>query len=211
MKLWGWATVALVVLFSVGTSACTYTFSYDSVSAPIGTVGDIGIHVQKTHNNCTLSSMDEYAIEGQGIQILGETGWEYLGSNVYEKWVQVSLSEMGDGTLKISKTCTKEGYEEKLLPITSLPAEQEDGLWAAAWAGAYPFDAPGDVASVLGAPVVQDGRLMVDGVAVTLPPSVTVPEVLPATVRLFTTVSSGETVAILLVGAGLFFRLDHVV
>jgi hypothetical protein len=211
MRSWGWATVALVALFSVGASACTYTFSYDSIAAPIGTVGDIGIRVQKTHNNCTLSSMDEYAIEGQGIQILGETSWEYLGSNVYEKWVQVSLSEVGDGTLKISKTCTKEGYEEKLLPIAILPAEQDDGLWATAWAGTYPFDDPSGVVSVLGAPAVQDGRLMVDGVAVILPSSVVVPEVLPATVRLFTTQFDGETIALLLVGDGLFLRLDHLV
>ena len=114
------AVLSLLALFAVSASACDFYFNYESISAPIGTVGDVGVRVQKTHAKCTLSSMDDYMIDGEGIQILGETAWEDLGGDLYEKWVQISLSEEGDGFLRISKTCTKEGYQEEVLPITSL-------------------------------------------------------------------------------------------
>ena len=70
------AALSLLALFTLSASACEFYFSYESISAPIGTVGEIGIRVQKTHAKCTLSSMDDYAIDGEGIQILGETAWE---------------------------------------------------------------------------------------------------------------------------------------
>ena len=135
--------MGLVLLLSLGVSACSFQFSYQSISAPLGTVGDVGIQVQKTHNNCVLSSMDEYLIEGRGVQILGETVWEDLGGGLYEKWVQLSLATLGDGSLTISKTCIKDGYEEKVLPILTQSAEAADAVWMLAWNGTYPFEATG--------------------------------------------------------------------
>lgn len=201
---------ALLAAFAMSAGACTFTFNYESISAPIGTVGEIGVRVQKTHAKCTLSSMDDYVIDGEGIQILGETAWEDLGGGLYEKWVQVSLSQEGDGFLRISKNCTKEGYEEKVLPITSL-APDEDAVWTSAWEGEYPLESPEDVVSVLDAVTVGDGSLEVAGRTLALPEGAVLPEELPETVRVFYAEIDGRPVALLLVGEGMFVRFDHLI
>jgi len=202
------ATTALLAAFALSASACTFYFNYESITAPIGTVGEIGIRVQKTHAKCTLPSMDEYVIDGEGIQILGETAWEDLGGNLFEKWIQVSLAEEGDGFLRISKDCTKEGYEEEILPISTL-APTDEAAWTAAWDGAYPYDASAAVTSALGEMIVGDGVLEVGGVTVRLPQGAILPDELPGTVRVFYATDADEPIVLLLVGDGLFLRFDH--
>ena len=202
------AVAALVAAFAISASACTFYFNYESIAAPIGTVGEIGVRVQKTHAKCTLSSMDDYRIDGEGIQILGETSWEDLGGQLYEKWVQVSLSEEGGGFVRISKDCTKEGYEEKVLPITILLPDEE-ALWTAAWEGEYPFEVPESVESALGAVTVDKGALTVAGQALALPEGAVLPDTLPETVRVFYAADAEVPIALLLVGEGLFLRFDH--
>lgn len=202
-------TAVLISLFSLGASACDFYFSYDSISAPIGTVGDIGIQVHKTHAKCTLSSMDEYVIEGIGVQFLGETDWVDKGGGLYEKWIQVSLAEVGDGAVRISKTCTKEGYEEKVLPIAAQPAEAAEAVWVQAWNGTYPFEVSGDITSAVGAPVIEDRTLTVDGLTVTLAEGIVLPESLPDSVRLYALRTDNAISALLLVGDGLLIRFDH--
>lgn len=199
---------ALFALFALSASACTFYFNYESVSAPIGTVGDIGIRVQKTHGQCTLSSMNEYQVEGKGIQILGATAWSDLGNGLYEKWVQISLSEEGAGFLMISKTCTKEGYEEKVLPITSL-APDEETAWTMAWNGQYPFATSENVVSLLDSAVVEGETLSLGDVTLTLPSGVLLPSELPSEIRVFYTATTGDPRLLLIVGDGLFVRLDH--
>jgi len=200
--------LAALTLLALSASACTFTFSYESISAPIGTVGEVGIRVQKTHAKCTLSSMDEYVIDGDGIQILGETPWEDLGGDLYEKWVQISLAEEGDGFLRISKTCTKEGYEEKVLP-TAILAPDGEAVWTAAWNGAYPFDEPEAVASVLDRVFLTDGSLEVGDLTIALPEGAVLPTELPESARVFYADDGGRPVALLLVGDGVFVRFDH--
>lgn len=203
--------VGMLGMLAFSASACTFQFNYASIEAPIGTVGEVGIQVQKTHNKCTLSSMDDYVIEGSGIQILGETAWEDKGGGLYEKWVQVSLSTLGSGELKISKTCAKEGYEEKILPISTLATDSSDAIWTQAWNGAYPFDESGDIRSSLGSPSIENGVLIVGDLTVSLPSTLQLPEPLPDSVRLFALYSAGEALPLLLVGENVFFRFDHLI
>ena len=207
--VWGWLVVLGVGVASLAANACDFYFNYDSIAAPIGTVGEIGIRIQKTHNNCTLTSMDEYIIEGAGIQILGETPWEDVGRDLYEKWLQVSLSLTGEGFLKISKTCTKEGYQEQVLPIAVRPSESEDSVWAKAWNGDYPFETSWATHSIMGAPTLEENTLSISSVSVVIPSGTALPEELPETLRLFTTQRDGATIALLLVGDGLFLRFDQ--
>jgi hypothetical protein len=105
--------------------ACEFSFNYDRIEAPIGTVGEIGVRVEKTHLRCTMDDSLDYQFDWEGIQILGETDWEEIGPQLYEKWFQVSLSSIGEGFLKISKDCSKEGYEEAVLPITVTKGYEE--------------------------------------------------------------------------------------
>ena len=209
LRFVGWVLALSIALFSVGATACNFYFSYDSIAASIGTVGEIGIRVEKTHKKCTLTSMDEYVIEGVGIQILGETAWENVGSNLYEKWIQVSLSETGDGFVKISKDCSKEGYQEAVLPITGLPGDSDEDVWTLAWSGSYPFETPEVVNSVVGQPIFGGSTLTIGDVTVGVPEGIGIPESLPASVRLYTTVLDGGIAPVLLLGDGIFLRFDH--
>lgn len=114
-----------MTIVSFPALACEFTFNYDRIEAPIGTVGEIGVRVEKTHPRCTMDDSLDYQFDWEGIQILGETDWEEIGPQLYEKWFQVSLSSIGEGFLKISKDCSKEGYEEAVLPITVTKGDED--------------------------------------------------------------------------------------
>ncbi|GAH73085.1 unnamed protein product, partial [marine sediment metagenome] len=114
-----------VAIASLPTLACEFTFNYDRIEAPIGTVGEIGVRVEKTHKRCPMDDPLGYRFDWEGIQILGETGWEKIGPELYEKWFQVSLSSIGEGFLRISKDCSKEGYEEAVLSITVTKGDED--------------------------------------------------------------------------------------
>jgi len=137
----------LLFTFTQFSLACEFTFNYESIEAPLGTVGDIGIRVYKTHNNCTLQSMDEYKFEKDNIQILEESEWQEIESNVYEKWFKVLLSEKGDGYILIWKECSKEGYQEKKLPIKIKESKEEVQQ---AISGDYPYKTDNKVSNLNG-------------------------------------------------------------
>jgi len=207
------AAAVLIGALSATAAACSYSFSYNSISAPVGTYGEIAIRVQKTHARCVLSSMDEYTVAGTGIQILGRTAWEEVGNNLYETWIEVSLSSVGDGSLSISKFCSKEGYEEGILPVFVEDAT-ENGVWATAWAGEYPYDADAEIGTVVGlATIVQSGSagawIEVDGVRADVLDASLLPNMLPQTVRLFYKQSADGPIALLIVGSDVFIRFDH--
>jgi len=89
----------LLVFSGVGFAAfgCDFVFSYSSINAPLGTSGEVGVRVYKTHANCTLPRPYDYQLTVAGAQILGETSWQETQPNVVEKWVLLSLAEVGDG------------------------------------------------------------------------------------------------------------------
>lgn len=204
--------IATVMAGVVGlvSFGCDFVFSYKSVTAPVGTWGEVGIRVYKTHANCTLPNPYDYQLSAKGVQILDQAPWREVQPNVIEKWVLLSLAEVGDGDLKVSKACTKEGYEEGVLPI-SITAPTADGAWTQAWNGTWPFDPPGEytVSSVVGDAVVSGDVLSVGGISLTLPnvPPALVGSTLP--VRLFYVTLDGQPFPLLIVSEGLFWRYDH--
>jgi len=203
-----------IVAIAFSASACQFSFNYSEITAPLATAGEVGVRVQKDHNNCTLPSMDDYQFAWENIQVLGETTWQEVGPNLYEKWFQVSLSEIGDGYLMISKDCTKEGYEQAVLPITVLDPG-EDGIWQQAADGIYPLDAleGGTVESAVGEGVVSAGALAVDQVVVELPMVASANfDGDVGVVQLFFTRSADDQIVPLLIASdGFFLRFDHLV
>jgi len=204
------AAAITVLGLTLSAAACQFSFNYSEITAPLGTVREISVRVQKDHANCTLPSMDDYQFAWENIQVLGETAWVEIGSDLYERWFQVSLSETGDGYLMISKDCTKEGYEEAILPITVLdPAE--DGIWQQANEGIYPLSAPenGTVESIIGEGIAIDGILTIDQLTIELP---VVPDSFDGEVGqvqlFFTRTSNDEIVPLLIASEGFFLRFD---
>lgn len=207
------AAAIAVATAAVGASACDFFFSYTEVTAPIGTYGEIGVRVQKTHNNCTLSSMDDYEFAWENVQILGSTEWEEVGPSLYERWFRVSLSEIGDGYLMVSKDCTKEGYQEAVLPITVLDPDA-GGIWEQAIGGTYPLDVPsgGTVKSVAGAVAYAAGTLSVGGLSIELPsPTADLPGDLAEARLFFATTDADGVFPLLIVADGSFVRFDHLI
>lgn len=113
-----------ITLTSIPALACEFSFNYERIEAPVGTEGEIGVRVEKTHNRCTMPDPLDYQFDWEHIQVSGETDWEEISAGVYEKWFSVSLSSPGEGFLKISRTCSKEGYEEAVLPIIVTEGEE---------------------------------------------------------------------------------------
>jgi hypothetical protein len=205
------AAVLGVLALTLSAAACQFSFSYGEITAPLGTAGEIGVRVQKDHANCTLPGTDEYQFAWENIQVLGETAWEEIGPDLYERWFQVSLSEVGDGYLMISKDCTKEGYEEAILLITVLdPAE--DGIWYQAYSGTYPLEEleTGTLENAMGNGVIVNGILTISELVMDLP-------VIPSSfdgdvgsVRVFYTATGDEGIVPLLIATeGFLLRFDH--
>ncbi len=169
----------LLLLVVVQTSlACEFTFNYESVEAPLATIGDIGIRVYKTHNNCTLPSMDDYHFESDSIQILEESEWQEIERNVYEKWFKVMLSEKGDGYLLIWKECSKEGYEKKNLPI-KITGNSEEVKQANS--GIYPYEGDVNISMEKGNIEYIDNNFVINNVELVLPED-DIPEKVLATI-----------------------------
>jgi len=210
METIGWIAVAIVLALSVGASACMFYFNYESIDAPLGTLGQVGIRVEKTHNRCVLPDMDSYELSGEGIQILARTPWEEVADDVYETWVTVSLSNVGEGRLTISKTCSKEGLEQGDLPIL-ITEPDDDGVWAEAMGGAYPWDPPEEgieIRAVQGVPRVIEQQLYIEDIAVDL--GTVSDRLLAYDAPVWVYASSdlpGRT--LLIVGDGFFYRYDR--
>ena len=201
-----------LLLGAFAVSACDFTFNYDEITAPVGTVGEIGVRVQKTHNNCTMADPFDYQFAWENLQILGETPWEEVGPQLYEKWFKVSLSAPREGFLKISKTCSKEGYEEAVLPIT-VTEGAADGPFLQALSGTYPFELTADLSvnTVVGAVHLAGELLTIGDLQVLLP---TIPiglEDYLGEACLYYTSGGERTEPLLLVSEDFLYRFDHLV
>lgn len=108
----------LILISGVFAFACDFTFEPAFISGKLGDTAIVKVTVDKTHRNCSLRTMDEYHLEYDGVQLMGATPWKQVDNDTYEKWLKVGLSEIGNASIKIWKKCSKDGYEEKLLPIT---------------------------------------------------------------------------------------------
>lgn len=111
--------VLLLVVLQASTFAlsCVFSFEPEAISGKVGDVVVIKVVVEKTHLRCTLDSMDDYHFEFDNVQVLGETSWNQIDQYTYVKWFKLSLSEAGEGFVKIWKNCSKEGYDEAVLPV----------------------------------------------------------------------------------------------
>ncbi|MCF8002054.1 MAG: hypothetical protein K9K76_09380 [Halanaerobiales bacterium] len=160
--------VIVLLVFPVSTEACEFIFNFDRIEAPLGKMGEIRVRVYKTHNNCTLNGMEEYYFETSNVQTLEETEWKEIEKNVYEKWFKVLLSEKGEGYLLIWKDCTKEGYEEKSLPINVIEGNEDVAL---AVEGKYPYQIEKDseIRHIEGYLEMKDDRLSVNDLILELP------------------------------------------
>ncbi len=111
--------IIAVTLISTFGFSCIMTFEPSYISGNLGDLKVFKITIVKEHGaKCTLDSMDDYHFEFENAQVTGYTDWEQVSYDTYEKYFQISLSETGNGSVKIWKDCSKEGYDEKVLKIS---------------------------------------------------------------------------------------------
>ena len=197
-----------MVMVSLPSLACEFTFNYERIEAPIGTVGEIGVRVERTHRNCSMDDSLDYQFDWKRIQILGETDWEEIGPQLHEKWFQVSLSSIGEGFFKISRDCSKEGYEEAVLPIT---VKKEEGVWQLALKGEYPYELQPqiEIEKTFAQPFLNNDVLKVGKVEVKLP---FLPQELveyEEEIELYYYTFEGKTLPLLVVSSDFFYRFDQ--
>ena len=204
------ATFLLLVTGGAAVHACDFDFNYDSIEAPLGTEGKIGVQVVKTHTRCTMPDELGYDFDWDHIQVLGETQWEEVERNVYEKWFRVSLSSPGEGYLRISSECSKEGYNEKVLPITVI-AGSPDGSWQAAMNGTYPFSDGnmGELAVVFGQLDFDGDAILVDGERFDVPHIPSDFASYSGAVQVYYQSKDGTRNPVLVVGESIFIRFDQ--
>ncbi len=129
----------LAIILAAVSLSCEFTFSQEDLSGELGSEAIIKVTIHRDHNNCTMKSMDDYKFEFQNVQLIKETAWKEVSRLTYEKWMIISLSNVGEGYVKIWKVCSKQGYEEGLLPVSVLPREN---LIEDIASGKFPFDSP---------------------------------------------------------------------
>jgi len=202
--------VVILGLISLTCLACDFFFNYEEITAPIGTVGEIGVRVQKTHKQCTMEDPLDYQFSWQNLQVLGETSWVEVGPSLYEKWFQVSLTSLGEGFFKILKICSKEGYEEAVLPVTVMPGEAA-GVWMQALGGTYPFETPEGlrIETSAGSMLLEQNVLTVGKLRLTLPLVPPELEDYAGEARLYAIETKPGVFPLLLVSEHFFVRLDH--
>ena len=207
MILMGAAVISVPVL------ACEFSFNYERIEAPVGTEGKIGVQVEKTHARCTMEDTLDYQFDWEHIQILGETDWEETTSEVYQKWFWVSLSSPGEGFLKISKTCSKEGYEEAVLPVIVTKGE-ETGIWKSALEGklsysSYPWELETETENILGKIYLEKDILKIENLEMKLP--ILLPELVDyqESSRIYYIISDKKSVPLLIVSDDFYLRFDQ--
>jgi len=99
------ASMALPVL------ACIITISPGNSSGFVGDTLTFTINVQKTHRTC-LVPIDETQIKLQKLEIVSQTGWKQISSEVNQKKITVRLKEVGEGSIEVIRICSKGGDDE---------------------------------------------------------------------------------------------------
>lgn len=197
-------TLLLLLGGSLTGSACIFTFNYQEIEAPLGVIGTIGIRVQKDHQNCSMEGRMEYQLEWSNIQVLEETEWREVGQDLYEKRLQVLLSEVGSGYFLISKDCEREGYGEKRLPITIREGTE---VWEQAFLGEYPYETEKEIDSLRGPLTLEEDRIRIKDTSIQIQHPHTLENLKNGQEVVVYYVEGEEKRATLLVGEGFFYKM----
>lgn len=115
MKKLGLVIILLLMTALIGMS-CDFKIEAATQTINKGDEFYIKITVFQDHTfKCVLPSEAEYKFNSENIKLLGMTEWEEISKNTLQTWLKVKALDYGDGWVKISKNCKKEGYEEKLI------------------------------------------------------------------------------------------------
>jgi len=110
-----WFIVLLMMALTGVALSCDFILEAESTQVSKGDEFYVRVTVIKDHNNCVLTSMDDYKFDADNLDLLGMTQWQEISRNTFQAWVKVQALDAGNGLLKIWKNCSKEGYGEEVL------------------------------------------------------------------------------------------------
>jgi len=91
--------------------ACNITITPTTVSGKVGDTITFTINVQKTHQNC-ITPIDETEIKLKNMEIVSQTLWQKVSSEVDRKQITVKLTKTGEGLIEVIRECSKGGDYE---------------------------------------------------------------------------------------------------
>ncbi|MFC1905039.1 4Fe-4S binding protein [Chloroflexota bacterium] len=101
-------SLSVLLIWEQPVAACTITITPDSASGNVGDTITFTIDVQKTHRTC-LIPIDETEINLRGMEIVSQSLWKAVSSEIHRKEITVRLTEVGEGLIEVSRECSKGG------------------------------------------------------------------------------------------------------
>jgi hypothetical protein len=117
------AVVAVIVVTGAEHKAlaCDYTFDPEKIEGVTGTEVTVVAHLKWTHRKCELHALD-IKFEANGAEVLSFTPWTETSKSHFSSTIKLRLGAPGNGSLRVFRTCSKEGTTEGTAPIKIKPA-----------------------------------------------------------------------------------------
>ncbi len=200
--------IILVTSFTLFTTpsvqACTFIFNHQRIEATLGTTGTVAVRVLIDHNDCTLEGgIDGMQFGWENVQVLATTPWKEVSKDLYERSFQVSLSNIGAGHFMIFKDCSREGYDELVLPIQVLAGGT---IWDTAFNGKYPYTTPDEPDFIKSTFTIVGQDLINSELSINVPVAVPVTNNVNTEIAVYYRQKDDAKKAILIVGPDFYYR-----
>ncbi len=100
--------------------ACNISVQPSSASGTVGGTMDFMITVEQTHRVCSVP-IEDTQIYLSGMELVSETGWQYVSDMVNQKAITVRLTVEGEGLVEVVRVCSK-GGDQCAATVSILPA-----------------------------------------------------------------------------------------
>jgi len=101
-------SLLLLILTSQPVYACIITIIPDSATGYVGETLTFTIDIQKTHRTC-ITPIDDTEINLKGMELVSQTLWQQVNSDLHRKQITVILVEVGEGLIEVTRECIKGG------------------------------------------------------------------------------------------------------
>jgi len=99
---------AVLLVTASPVAACIITVAPSTTSGTVGDTVSITINVQLTHRNCTVP-IDDTVITLTGVEMVSQTPWQTVRSDLYKKEIKVKLIKSGQGKIEVVRECSRGG------------------------------------------------------------------------------------------------------
>ena len=110
--------LVFLLLVAQPVAACEVTITPDTASGHIGDILTFTIDVRQTHRTCVVP-IEETVINLRGMELVSQTPWQQVSSDVNRREITVRLTQVGEGQIEVIRECPKGGD----ISVISVPIE----------------------------------------------------------------------------------------